>query len=71
IVFFGFNWSLGQRMQVIERVGPVRQMQAGLDRPVFIHNIIARDTVDELVLLRHASKRATQDILLEACKRRK
>lgn len=71
IVFFGFNWSLGQRMQVIERIGPTRQMQAGLERPVFIHNIIARDTIDEVVLERHETKREVQDLLLEACKRRR
>ncbi len=70
MAFFGFNWSLEQRQQIIERVGPVRQMQAGLDRPVFIHNIVARDTVDELVLERHATKREVQDILLDAMKRR-
>ena len=45
IVFFGHNWSLGQYQQVIERIGPVRQMQAGFDRLVFIHHIIARGTV--------------------------
>jgi SNF2 family DNA or RNA helicase len=71
IVFFGFNWSLGQRLQVIERIGPVRQMQAGFERVVTIHNIIARDTIDELVLERHESKREVQDLLLEACKRKK
>ncbi len=71
IVFFGFNWSLGQRMQVIERIGPVRQMQAGFERLVTIHNIVARDTVDELVLERHESKREVQDLLLAACKRKK
>ena len=56
---------------VIERIGPTRQMQAGLERPVFIHNIIARDTIDEVVLERHETKREVQDLLLEACKRRR
>ena len=70
IVFFGFNWSLGQRMQVIERIGPTRQMQAGFERLVTIHNIVARDTVDELVLERHETKREVQDLLLDACKRK-
>lgn len=69
IVFFGHNWSLGQRLQVIERVGPMRQFQAGFERPVYIHRIIARDTVDELVQERHETKREVQDILLDACKR--
>lgn len=70
IVFFGHNWSLGEYQQIIERIGPVRQMQAGLNRSVFIHHIIARDTVDELVMERRESKREVQDILLEAAKRR-
>ena len=71
IVFFGHSWNLGQYMQVIERIGPVRQMQAGFERPVWVHHIIARDTVDELVMERRETKRETQDILLAACKRRK
>ena len=70
MAFFGHNWSLGDYQQSIERIGPVRQLQAGLDRPVFIHHIIARDTVDELVMERRESKREVQDILLDAMKRR-
>ena len=71
IVFFGHNWSLGQYQQVIERIGPVRQMQAGFERPVWVHHIIARDTVDEMVMERRETKRETQDILLAACKRKR
>jgi hypothetical protein len=70
IVFFGHNWNLETYMQIIERIGPVRQMQAGFERPVFIYHIIARDTVDELVMARRESKREVQDILLEAMKHR-
>ena len=69
LVFFSHWWNLEERMQIIERIGPTRQMQSGHDRPVFIHNIIARDTVDELVIARVDSKREVQDILLEAMKR--
>lgn len=69
-VFFGHWWAMEERMQFIERIGPVRQAQSGFDRPVFIHNIVADDTVDELVLARHESKRGVQDLLLEAMKRR-
>lgn len=68
LVFFGHWWDLEQHDQIIERIGPVRQLQAGHDRPVFIHYIVARDTVDELVMARRASKRAVQDLLLEAMK---
>ena len=57
-------------MQILERIGPTRQMQAGYDRPVFVHNLIARDTVDELVIQRVESKREVQDILLDAMKRK-
>lgn len=70
ICFFAHDWNLEQRQQIIERVGPVRQKQAGFDRPTFIYDIVARGTVDELVLARHETKRAVQDILLEAMKRR-
>lgn len=70
LVYFAHWWNLEERMQVLERIGPTRQKQAGYERPVFVHNIIARDTVDELVIERVQTKRAVQDILLDAMKRR-
>ena len=66
IVFFGHWWDLEQRQQIIERIGPVRQLQSGMNRPVFIYDIVAAGTVDELVMVRHETKREVQDILLEA-----
>jgi SNF2 family DNA or RNA helicase len=71
IVFFSVNWNLEEHQQIIERLGPTRQMQAGHDRPVFIHYILANDTVDFDVLERLESKRSVQDILMQAMKRRK
>lgn len=68
LVYFGHWWNLEERLQILERIGPTRQMQAGHDRPVFVHNIIARDTVDELVMARVQTKREVQDLLLEAMK---
>jgi SNF2 family DNA or RNA helicase len=70
LVYFGHWWNLEERMQILERVGPTRQLQAGYKRPVFVHNIIARDTVDEDVIERVETKREVQDILLDAMKRR-
>lgn len=70
LVFFGKGWSLEEYQQIIERIGPMRQKQAGHDRPVYIHHILTRGTVDEMVLDRLESKRSVQDILLEAMKRR-
>lgn len=69
LAFFGHWWDLEQYQQIIERIGPTRQAQAGHNRPVFIHHIIAAGTVDELVMARRDSKRSTQDILLTAMKR--
>lgn len=69
LVFFGHNWSLEDRLQIIERIGPMRQKQAGYDRPVWIYNIVARDTVDEMVMERVETKRSIQDVLLKNMKR--
>lgn len=69
--FFDLNWNLEEHLQAIERIGPTRQAQAGFDRPVFVHYITARDTVDEVVLQRIRTKREVQDLLLDALKRRK
>lgn len=68
LAFFGLNWNLEEYMQIIERIGPMRQAQAGLDRPVFIHMIMAKDTVDEMVFERLQSKKSVQEVLLEAMK---
>ncbi|MEO6588956.1 MAG: DEAD/DEAH box helicase [Pyrinomonadaceae bacterium] len=71
IVFFGESWDLELREQIIGRIGPTRQMQAGFDRPVYVYDIVAEDTIDEVILRRHESKRSVQDLLLEAVKARK
>lgn len=71
VVFFGFWWDLDPHDQIIERVGPMRQIQAGFAdlRDMTIHRIIARDTIDEDVVQRHVTKRSVQDLLLERMKR--
>jgi SNF2 family DNA or RNA helicase len=71
LAFFGLWFNLEEHMQFIERVGPVRQAQAGLERTVNIHYIAARDTVDEIVLERLTSKRSTQSVLMDAMNRYK
>jgi SNF2 family DNA or RNA helicase len=68
LVFFGLDWNLEEHDQMVERIGPVRQKQAGHDRPVFIHYIAATHTVDELIRVRLKTKREVQEILLEAMK---
>lgn len=71
LVFFSHWWDLEQFQQIIERIGPTRQAQAGHDRSVFIYHIIARDTLDETVMARRESKRTLQDLLLDAMKHRR
>lgn len=70
LVFYGMWWDLEQHLQVIERIGPLRQMQAGHPRAVFLYYIIAEGTVDELTYERYMSKRSVQDILLDAMRAR-
>lgn len=68
LVFFSLWWNLECYQQIIERIGPTRQLQAGHPRPVFIYHIIAKDTLDETVLQRMETKREVQDLLLERMK---
>lgn len=70
LAFYGVNWNLEEHMQIIERIGPMRQKQAGYDRPVLIYPILAANTVDDLVMERLSSKRSVQEVLLEAMERR-
>lgn len=70
IAFFGEWWDLELRDQIIGRIGTIRQYQIGNLEPMHIYDIVAEDTVDELVLARHESKRSVQDLLLEATKRK-
>lgn len=68
--FFGLWWNLEEHDQMIGRIGPMRQQQAGKDRAVYIHYILAAGTLDEDVLDRLTNKRSVQQVLLDAMKRR-
>ncbi|WP_151791340.1 DEAD/DEAH box helicase [Acinetobacter soli] len=70
LVFFSHWWDLEQYQQIVERIGPTRQAQAGHDRPVFIYHIVAKHTMDEVVMERRESKREVQDLLMESMKKR-
>jgi SNF2 family DNA or RNA helicase len=71
LAFFGVNWNLEEHMQIIERIGPMRQKQAGYDRPVMVYPILARDTIDDVVMDRLGGKKSVQEALLEAMKSRR
>lgn len=66
LVYFSHDWNLENRLQILERIGPMRQMQAGLKRPVFVYNIIARKTMDEVVIARTTSKISVQEAVTRA-----
>lgn len=68
IVYFSPTWDLELHAQVLERIGPVRQLQSGYDRPVYVHHLIARGTIDEVVKKRREDKADVVDALLEAMK---
>ena len=70
LVDFSSGWDLEYDQQIIERIGPMRQMQSGYDRPVYRYRIMAHGTVDYLVKTRRETKRSVQSILLEAMKQK-
>lgn len=65
LAFFGLDWNLELFLQIIERIGPLRQKQAGFDRSVFVHLIMARNTMDLAAYDRLVGKKSVQDALLD------
>ena len=49
----------------------MRQMQAGLDRPVWVYDLVAEGTIEEDAVDALVAKRSVQDALLLAMKRRR
>ena len=70
ICFFSLDWSAENRLQAIGRIGAVRQFQAKTGKPTFIYNIVARDTIDDDILLRIESKVSVESALRDGLARR-
>jgi SNF2 family DNA or RNA helicase len=68
VVFYSQDPNLEYHDQILERVGPMRQFQAGKNRPVFVHYLVARGTIDELEMTRRTTKRSVQDALMDYMK---
>lgn len=68
LVFHSCGWNLEEYLQMIERIGPVRQMQSGHKRPVFIYHINVKNSMDEVVHKRLRTKQSVMDVLLEKVK---
>lgn len=60
------TWDLELKLQVNERIGPTRQIQAGFDRNVLQYEIVARNTMDEEVIQRQETKWSILDALMNA-----
>jgi len=69
LVFVDQDWDLELAQQIIERIGPTRQLQAGYDRQVYVYHIAARGTIDEDVQERQRGKADVQEALLAAMRR--
>lgn len=66
ICIYGPGWDAELYAQIIERIGPVRQMQAGFDRLVTVYRLIAADTFDENVIAAVSGKLTVQNAVMEA-----
>ena len=70
VVYYGQTFDLEHYLQALERIGPIRQMQSGYDRPVFLYHILARGTVDEDVMWRRKNKADLGETFKNAMKQR-
>ena len=68
LVFYSLGYNFEQYSQMRERIGPTRQAQAGHPRSVFIHRLLARNTVDQSVVSALREKKNALDFLLEKMK---
>lgn len=66
VAFFAITFDLDTNDQLIERIGPMRQMQAGLDREVMVYQILARNTIDEVMAERLIKKRGVLDATMDS-----
>lgn len=69
LIFFGLTWNLEHYQQVIERIGPTRQVQSGHPRTVLVHHIVAEDTIDEQILATLQGKATIQAAIMAALRR--
>lgn len=68
LAIFNDTWNYEHYAQVIERIGPIRQMQAGHPRPVFVYHIQAKGTLDQVIAQRRDGKKSVQDLVMEYMK---
>lgn len=60
------TWNLEHYEQVIERIGPMRQMQAGYNRVVSVYALTVAGTFDEIIAERLRTKSSVQEAVMRA-----
>lgn len=70
LCFYSLDWNVEERMQTIARIGKVRQMQAGFNRPTYVHQLAAADTVDEDIIARVEERLTVEEALKRGLARR-
>lgn len=71
LVYFSVHWNMEEHMQIFERLGPIRQFQAGYERLVYVYYLLAKQTVDEDIMDRLDGKCSVQESLRNAVRRAK
>lgn len=66
ICFYSMTWDAELYEQVIERLGPIRQMQAGFHRVVSVYRILVKGTFDTVVAKRMSGKMAIGEAIKES-----
>lgn len=66
VAYFTNTFDLELRQQVLERIGPARQLLSGYNRVVLIYDIVASCTMDEQVLDVLFGRATEQDALMAA-----
>lgn len=64
IIFFGLWWNLKEYQQVIERIGPNRQITSGYDRDVLVFRILTNMSIDDIVVSKLEAKADMQQRLI-------
>ncbi|HET8668565.1 MAG TPA: DEAD/DEAH box helicase [Terriglobales bacterium] len=71
LAFFGLTFNWEHYAQIIERIGPMRQKQAGYDRPCYVYLIEGENTFDQVADARLRGKQSLEQALLDYMERKK
>lgn len=64
LVYYSDYFNMEGHAQILERIGPTRQMMSGYKRPVYVYSLAANDSVELDVIKSHKDKMDLQQIVL-------